>query len=112
MGTKENNTKATETANEFTWSLDNTSKIFPIDYSVHELSDKHWWDPRAIRKNLICNPLIKDTLYQLLEGNEEKNGISCMICRHRISGPSSWSSTRIFAYFRRESFIRSACSET
>ena len=74
MGTKENNTKATETANEFTWSLDNTSKIFPIDYSVHELSDKHCWDPRAIRKNLICNPLIKDTLYQLLEGNEEKNG--------------------------------------
>lgn len=74
MGTKENNTKATETANEFTWTLDNTSKIFPIDYSVHELSDKHCWDPRAIRKNLICNPLIKDTLYQLLEGNEEKNG--------------------------------------
>ena len=37
MGTKENNTKATETANEFTWSLDNTSKIFPIDYSVHAI---------------------------------------------------------------------------
>ena len=74
---KENNcTKKTIPSASFIWTFDETTKAFPIDYSINELVEKENWPYQAIREHLFRNPLLQDTLNQANGVSQTKNTTS------------------------------------
>ena len=51
----------------FKWEMDQTSRIFPIDYTINELVKKSPYSRHAIKTKLIDNPILSKSLYNLGE---------------------------------------------
>lgn len=61
-----------QSGHKFLWdpTQNNTSKLYPIDYSVREFADKFGFDTYKLREHLIESPLLKEILYQLPMASE------------------------------------------
>ena len=68
--------KGRDAKNTFVWNQDDSSKIFPIDYSEREFAKKMCCGTRKIRSHILNHSPMKDLLQDLITGKGDKSDVS------------------------------------